>query len=148
MENSIPKNLGLNTPLHVFERECVRRSINLFNINPKSVGPYYFLPRLMEELGELAGCINKLQRGFNEREKNKLIAKWDKLFPEGPPPVATEAEFEGIWKNEQYQKTGTEIADLFIHLILLAESMGIDLLAVAILKFNHVNNQFLKNEQS
>lgn len=118
----------------------------------------YFSTALAEEVGEVAGVIKKMARGFNQREFLKLkakIIKKPKDFKDNPKyfiPVdnpedldyGNEIHIEAlyhIWAVEMGKKLSEECADVFTYLDLLCSQNGINLWEAVARKFNQVSEQ-------
>lgn len=94
-----------------------------FNCETKPLSHY--LGKLMEELGEVAGAISKIERGWNPREKRKLVQKLRDKWNEKHPGMnhefieAPERELEKIWLQDKMMAFKEECADVFIVMDLL-----------------------------
>lgn len=118
----------------------------------------FFISAMVEELGEMAGAIKKLERGFNIREKNKLVKKlkdiWEEKYPGQSENYsqATDAELELMWVKTKLKDYLTESSDLFLYMILLNErvqrSQGLhitDFFTLVQEKFNKVSKELNPN---
>lgn len=113
-----------------------------FNMYPE---PLYLIAGITEELGEVAGIIKKLQRGFNKREQKKtlkkFIANWEKDNP-GHPPPSDEIDpmvLEGYWYKGLKAKLSKEVADVFTYLDLFSTRMNLNFPLAVAHKFNEVS---------
>ena len=120
-----------------------------FNCGQK--GNLYFAVALAEEVGEIAGIIKKLERGFNKREFKKILPKFVKEYNKTSTEI-TEAELEysnivhrhpvhQFWLKEKKEALAKEIADVFTYLDLLASKNDINLWQAAQDKFNSVSKE-------
>lgn len=119
-----------------FHELNMKRCIEHFKINPE---PFYFTTAMAEELGEICGAIKKLHRGFNEREKAKIIAQLTK--EEHQMMFFDDTDLKAIWRDRKESALKKEVADLFIYLSLFATHLGIDINTATIKKFNEVSKE-------
>ena len=113
----------------------------------------YFSTALAEEVGEVAGIIKKLARGFNSREffklKEKIIASPQKYgFPNRVEAEALDVgstddvnKLRDIWADGMWGKLAEECADVFTYLDLICSRNDIDLMEAVRNKFNKVSKE-------
>lgn len=121
--------------LEDFSKTAIDRSDNLFGaaLKPNT----YFTTGLAEEVGEVCGIAKKLERGFTNRDFVRIQAK---LAASDQPEVDEAAAFD-IWLAKQKDNLGSELADVFIYLTILAQKNHINFLDAVELKFNSVTKQ-------
>lgn len=116
--------------------------------------PHSYWPlALSEEVGEVAGAMKKLMRGFNPREYYKMKKKWaNEHLPMGnmtgmtkgdleEAGMPTYAQFETIWFMEKTRAIAHEAADVFIYLDLMAQKLGFSLWQAVQEKFDSVSDE-------
>lgn len=125
-----------------------------FNCSEKPLSHY--TSKMVEELGEICSAITKLERGWNVREKRKLLTKlrtkWDERHP-GMEHLFVEAdddELRIVWLALKTHDFQAECADLFIMMDLLmsrarrqfgVSDTPIDLFGAVRKKFNEVSKE-------
>lgn len=141
---------GLQQKLSEFSDVNWARCVEAFNCGDKS--NLYWITALSEELGELAGAVKKLDRGFNKREFEKTKKKILAMINGGTQQteylrvsgLAYENEqdrqaIEARWLNTKLSEMAFEGADVFIYLMLFFRKNGLDLLQSVDQKFNQVS---------
>lgn len=118
-----------------FERVNLQRCDGPFNCGTKT--NLYWGVALAEEVGELAGAIKKLDRGFNKRELAKMRKKYDGK----PEDMPTDEEFQRAWYFDKMKSIGHEAADIFICLNLLCQKNKLNLSTMVVQKFNLVSKE-------
>lgn len=130
---------------------------NAFNCQDKS--NLYWVTALTEELGEVAGVVKKIQRGFNKRELLKMQNAWAKNQPvkkelqmmmpeiEAQDSMPSDQEFQIEWHKKMKKKLTEELADINTYLDLMASKNEIDLEDATIRKFNKVSIEMGLDEQ-
>jgi uncharacterized protein YjgD (DUF1641 family) len=111
-----------------------------FNLGKEK--PAYFALAMTEELGEICGILKKVNRGFNIREKKKLLKK----LPE-KEEAYTDLELTNIWYKKMGDAMVEEMADLYMYFDLFKSKMGVDLRTALIKKFNLVTKEMEFPEQ-
>lgn len=95
--------------------------------NLKDMNPLFFTTALAEEVGEVCGVIKKLERGFNARERLKVIKTLSLGMNENDVfQIPSDYVLESIWKNKLLLKLEEEMADVFTYFDLFASKMGIN----------------------
>lgn len=105
----------------------------------------YWTIALSEEVGEIAGAVKKLLRGFNEREKLKMVKKFRNDFPDKEVP--SDDTLSTMWYLAKLKAVSEEAADLFIYLDLLAQKCNFSLWANVKDKFNSVSEEMGLGEE-
>lgn len=105
----------------------------------------YWVIALSEEVGELAGAVKKLMRGFNKREKLKMVNRFKKDFPDDPVP--SDDTLSTLWYTVKLKAISEESADIFIYLDLLAQKYNFSLWANVKDKFNSVSEEMGLGEE-
>jgi NTP pyrophosphatase (non-canonical NTP hydrolase) len=129
-----------NIEINEFSTINMARCIGPFNCGQKD--NLYWITAMAEELGEIAGAVKKLERGFNERELLKMQEKWKKKhnWEEGSHLEIPDREiFQAQWFIERTKAMGSEAADLFGYLNLFCSKNNIDLFQAVKEKFNQVS---------
>jgi NTP pyrophosphatase (non-canonical NTP hydrolase) len=142
--------------LEEFSRLSITRNNDpaAFNCSEKPLSHY--TSKMVEELGEICSAITKLERGWNIREKRKLLDKlrsrWDEKHP-GMEHLFIEAddeELKRVWLALKTHDFQSECADLFIMMDLLMtrarkqfpiSDEPIDLFGAVRKKFNDVSKE-------
>lgn len=132
----------MNTPfdLEEFSKENWARNFQVFK---QSKAPNeYWITAMVEELGEIAGAVKKIARGFNERELKKTIRNWELCVTDGSTlPDNYEEKFKANWLIKKKADLASEAADLFIYLDLFCTANDIDLPEAIKYKFNLVSKE-------
>lgn len=97
----------------------------------------YWITAMVEELGELAGAVKKLKRGFNARELKKMQERYNR---NDIRTLSDEALYE-YWLKEKRKSIELEAADLFIYLDLFCTKNNINLSSRVAEKFNQVSEE-------
>ena len=117
-----------------------KRNIEVFKTPDKT--NLYWITALVEELGEIAGPVKKLERGFNPRELLKMQRNWNKVFGADDSAVPpSDIEFEAMWEDKHKKALAGEMAGLFIYLALMAKANDINLWEAVIHEFNLVTQE-------
>lgn len=139
-----------NTPdysLQNFSEMNEQRANRIFKVGDK--GNLYWATALAEEVGEIAGAIKKLERGFNRREFEKMKDRMIKKL-RMPINVVSMLDFDlpgdflgvqELWVKEKKKDLGKEIADVFTYLDLIATKNGINIWEEVKEKFNEVSDE-------
>lgn len=133
--------------LSLFSELNEQRANRIFQIGDK--GNLYWATALAEEVGEIAGAIKKLERGFNRREFKKVQ---DIMIVKEKQPInvisllhydnpTDNAVMKATWVKIKRRSIGKEIADVLIYLDLLATKNDIDMWEELRLKFNQVSDE-------
>jgi NTP pyrophosphatase (non-canonical NTP hydrolase) len=96
----------------------------------------YWVTALAEEVGEVAGKVKKMKRGFTKRDEKKITKDYE-AFKENNPE--TEVTMEQYFLAKLKSKLADEMADVFIYLDLMASHNDIDLSQAVTSKFNEVS---------
>lgn len=99
----------------------------------------YWATALAEEVGEVAGIIKKLDRGFTERDRVKQEKAYLGYTQAIDPHDESLLSPEEFWFANKKQSLSKEMADVFSYLDLMATANGIDLPEAIINKFNEVS---------
>lgn len=136
-----------NYSLATFSELNEQRANRLFKVGDK--GNLYWATALAEEVGEIAGAIKKLERGFNRREFKKMQDKMIKKL-KMPINIVSILDFDipedffkvqEFWVKEKKKDIGKEIADVLTYLDLLATKNGINMWEELKEKFNEVSDE-------
>lgn len=126
-----------------FQKINWERCIALFKAEDKP--NLYWVTALAEELGEIAGPIKKLERGFNPSELKKMKENWKKFTP-SEEPIPTDEEFKQLWLTKLEKKLGDELADLVTYATLCASANNINLWDAIKNKFNLITTEMQNHE--
>lgn len=133
---------NLQTPFNYqeFTELNMKRAKDAFEFDRRDFK--YFVIALTEEIGEVAGVLKKLERGFNDRELHKMKEKYLDMYAKGlVEEVPSKDELEAQWLFNKKKQLGEELADVFTYLNLFASKANIDLLAEVEKKFNKVSEE-------
>ena len=126
-----------NIEINEFSAINMARCIGPFNCGEKD--NLYWITAMAEELGEIAGAVKKLERGFNEREFLKLKSKYDSFTKSQNVPEPMYIDYLKYWENDRKKAMASEAADLFTYLNLFCQKNDIDLFKAVREKFNQVS---------
>lgn len=104
-----------------FSKLSIMRNNDPQGFNCENKEGTFFIAAMVEELGEIAGALKKLERGLNPRERNKFIGKLKTIWNEKHPgqeerySELTLHELETLWFNDKLSHFVEEGADLFIY---------------------------------
>ena len=124
-------------PMAEFSKLNWKRNVEVFKQGDEK--NEYWITAMVEELGEIAGAVKKLKRGFNQRELMKMVKEWEKQnIPEEQP--STEYFYE-LWKAKKIKKIAEESADLFGYFDLFCTKNEFNLWEAIKEKFNQVSDE-------
>lgn len=137
----------------VFTTANWQRNVQVFK--QETASNVYWATAMAEEVGEVAGIVKKLYRGFNIREFKKLSTKLkqtpisilEKLYPNlikdihNLDYILHGRIMEQIWTETLRSKLAKELADVVTYADLMATRNQVSLGEAMVEKFNEVSDE-------